>query len=139
MQASQRPPDKMDCWMFVASRAHLRAAFPASAACLPGEKARWMAQSEYASAMAAGDRPAVRRAREEWTILSNVSERRSSGSGGQTVADGVTGAPSGPVFVKGEAKGAFSALGAMEVAEVPLAIVFSIAQECLRFRGVGMT
>jgi hypothetical protein len=40
----------------------LRSAFCASIACLPGEAARWIAQSAQTSAIAAGDSPPVIRA-----------------------------------------------------------------------------
>src|SRR5271166_5258159 len=129
MQGAKRPPESMEFWMPVARRVHFRVAFPTSAVCLPGEKARWIAQSEYASAMAAGDKPAVRRAREEWTMLSNVAERRSSGSGGLTVTDDVMDAPSRPsIFVKSMATANASALAEMGLLDAPRVIVSCIVQ-----------
>src|SRR5271166_3876659 len=127
MQGAKRPPESMEFWMPVARRVHFRAAFPTSAACLPGEKARWIAQSPYASAMAAGDRPAVRRAREEWTILSNVSEKRSNGSGGLSATDDLIDAPSLPcIFIAGVAKANVSAFTGTELADAFPIMAFSI-------------
>lgn len=76
-----------------ARRSDLLIAFSASCICLPGDIARWVAQSMYAAISAAGDRPPVNRANAACSDRSMTSPTTDAGSNSGMEAHWRTSAP----------------------------------------------